>query len=150
MTPEVVVRQATVADLDLLAPLFDAYRQFYRWPSEPERGKRFLLERFEHNQSVIFLAFEGTEAVGFTQLYPSFSSGSMARIFVLNDLFVTPGGRGRGTGSALLRAAAEYGRREGAVRLILQTEVTNTTAQRVYEKLGWKRDTVFWAYQLGL
>lgn len=150
MTPEVEVRQATVADLDLLAPLFDAYRQFYRWPSEPDRGRRFLLERFEHNQSVIFLALEGTAAVGFTQLYPSFSSGSMARIFVLNDLFVAPEARRRGAGEALLRAAAEYGRRVGALRLVLSTELTNATAQRVYERLGWKRDTVFCVYELRL
>jgi GNAT superfamily N-acetyltransferase len=145
-----VVRQATLGDLDLVVPLFDAYRQFYRQASEPERTRRFLLERFERNQSVIFLSFEGVKAVGFTQLYPSFSSGAMARIFILNDLFVTPEARGRGAGSALLNAAAEYGRSVGAVRLVLSTEVTNTTAQSLYEKSGWKRDTAFWAYQFPL
>ena len=150
MTPEVEVRQATVADLNLLVPLFDAYRQFYLQPSEPERARRFLLERFEHNQSVIFLAFVGAAAIGFTQLYPSFSSGAMARIFILNDLFVAAEAQGQGAGSALLHAAAEYGRRVGALRLVLSTEVTNTTAQSVYEKRGWKRDTVFCAYQLAL
>ena len=136
----VEVRQATVADLNLLVPLFDAYRQFYRQPSEPERARRFLLERFEHNQSVIFLAFEGAAAIGFAQLYPSFSSGAMARIFILNDLFVAPEARGRGAGSALLQAAAECGRSVGAPRFVLSTEVTNTTAQSVYERLG----NMFW------
>ena len=149
-TPEVEVRQATVADLDLLVPLFDAYRQFYRLPSDPERARRFLLERLEHNQSVILLAFEGTAAIGFTQLYPSFSSGAMARIFILNDLFVAPEARRRGAGSALLQAAAEYGRSSGALWLVLSTELANTTAQSVYEKMGWKRDTVFCVYQLAL
>jgi ribosomal protein S18 acetylase RimI-like enzyme len=149
-THGIEVRQATVGDLDLLVPLFDAYRQFYRQPSDPERARRFLLERFEHNQSVIFLAFDGGVVVGFTQLYPSFSSGAMRRIFVLNDLFVTPETRRRGTGSALLRAAAEYGQRVGALRLVLSTEVGNATAQSVYERLGWKRDTVFCVYQLVL
>src|ERR1041384_2753933 len=98
------VGQATVEDLDLLVPLFDAYRQFYGQPSAPERARRFLRERFEHSQSVIFLSFEGTAATGFTQLYPSFSSVAMARIFILNDLFVAREARGRGTGSALLHA----------------------------------------------
>ena len=149
-TPGVQVRQATVADLDLLVPLFDAYREFYRQPSEPERARRFLLERLERQQSVILLAFEGTAAIGFTQLYPSFSSGAMARIFILNDLFVTPEARRRGAGSALLQAAAESGRRVGALRLVLSTEVANTTAQSVYEKMGWKRETVFCVYQLAL
>ena len=144
------VRQATVADLDLIVQLFDQYRQFYRFPSDPEGARRFLCDRFVHQQSVIFLACDCVEAAGFTQLYPSFSSGAMARIFVLNDLFVAPAARGRGVGTALLDAAAEYGRRVGAVRLVLSTELTNTTAQRLYEKTGWKRETVFCAYQLAL
>ena len=144
------VRQATIADLDVLVPLFDAYRRFYRAPSDLEAARRFLLDRFSHSQSVIFLAFDGEAAVGFTQLYPSFSSVSMARIFILNDLFVSPEARTRGAGAALLRAAAEYGRRAGAVRLALSTELTNTTAQAVYEHLGWKRDTVFCSYNLAL
>jgi GNAT superfamily N-acetyltransferase len=149
-TPEVKVRQATVDDLDLIVPLFDAYRQFYRQPSDTERARRFLLERFEHNQSVIFLALDDGDAIGFTQLYPSFSSASMARIFVLNDLFVAPDARGRGVGSALLDAAAQYGRRVGAIRLALSTELSNSTAQAVYEKMGWQRDNVFCVYQLPL
>ena len=149
-THEVAIRQATVADLDLLVPLFDAYRQFYRQPSEPERARHFLLKRFELNQSVIFLAFEDSSAIGFAQLYPSFSSGAMARIFILNDLFVAPKSRRQGAASALLQAAAEHGRRVGALRVVLSTEITNTTAQSAYERLGWKRDAVFCVYQLAL
>ena len=99
---------------------------------------------------MIFLLLEGTAAIGFTQLYPSFSSGAMARIFILNDLFVAPEARRRGAGSALLQAAAEYGRRAGALRLVLSTEISNTTAQSVYERTGWMRDTVFCVYQLAL
>jgi GNAT superfamily N-acetyltransferase len=146
----VEIRQATVADLDTIVPLFDAYRRFYRQPSEPERARQFLLDRFGHNQSIIFLAFADATAIGFTQLYPSFSSSAMARIFILNDLFVIPEARRRGAGLALLYAAAEYGRRVGALRLVLSTEETNTTAQSLYEKVGWKRDTVFRVYQLTL
>jgi len=149
-THTVGIRQATVADLNLLVPLFDAYRQFYRQPGDVERARRFLLERLEHKQSVILLAFEDDAAIGFTQLYPSFSSGAMAPTFILNDLFVAPEARRRGAGSALLQAAAEYGRRSGALRLILSTEVTNTIAQSVYERMGWKRDTDFCVYQLAL
>jgi GNAT superfamily N-acetyltransferase len=150
MKPSLQIRQATVADLDLLVPLFDAYRQFYRQPSDLERARRFLLDRFEHNQSVIFLAFQDAVAIGFTQLYPLFSSTLMARIFILNDLFVSPESRRCGAAAALLQAAAEYGRRVGAVRLGLSTEETNQTAQAVYESLGWKRDAVFRVYHLPL
>jgi len=149
-TPNLTVRQATAADLPHLAPLFDAYRQFYRFPSDLDGARRFLSQRFEREESVIFLAFDGAAAVGFTQLYPSFSSASMARIFVLNDLFVSPKTRRTGAGSALLQAAADYGRSAGAVRLALSTAVDNSTAQSLYERLGWKRDTAFYVYQLTL
>ena len=144
------VRQAALADLDLLVPLFDAYRQFYRQPSDLEQARTFLEARFERNESVIFLALQEQIAIGFTQLYPSFSSGAMARIFILNDLFVTPHARRQAAASALLKAAAEYGRRAGAIRLVLSTEITNTAAQELYERTGWVRDTVFCVYNLRL
>ncbi len=144
------VRQATIEDLDVISPLFDAYRQFYRESADLDGARQFLLRRFEHNQSVIFLAFDGSSAIGFTQLYPSFSSTAMARILILNDLFVAAGTRRRGAGAALLDAAAGYGRGIGATRLELSTELTNTTAQALYERAGWQRDTTFCSYQLTL
>lgn len=146
----IFLRQATVSDIELLLPLFDGYRQFYRQASEVDRIRRFLLDRFEHNQSVILIALRNETAVGFAQLYPSFSTGALSRIYVLNDLFVDPGARRAGVGAALLEAAAEYARRVNALRLVLSTELTNTTAQALYEKLGWKRNTEFCTYQLAL
>ena len=144
------IRQAVVRDLETLVPLFDAYRQFYRQTSDQAGAREFLRARFEHGQSVSFLAFVDGVAVGFMQLYPSFSSASMARIFVLNDLFVSPEERRCGVGTALLSAAADYGRLVGAIRLSLSTELTNQTAQALYEGVGWQRDTVFCGYQLTL
>ena len=150
MESEENIRQATVADLDDLARLFDEYRRFYRQPGDIEGARRFLLARFENNQSVIFIATRNGFATGFVQLYPSFSSTAMARIFVLNDLFVANEARRHGTGTALLRKAAEYGKAVGALRLTLRTELTNGIAQRLYESLGWKRDQVFCGYELNL
>jgi GNAT superfamily N-acetyltransferase len=144
------IRKANIEDLDLVLPLFNAYREFYRLPAEPGRARRFLQDRFANHESVIFLAFAASAPVGFVQLYPSFSSGAMAPILVLNDLFVTPQARRTGAGAALIQAAADYGRSAGAVRLTLSTELNNTTAQSLYEKTGWKRDTVFCVYQLTL
>ena len=144
------IRHASVADIDLLVPLFNAYRKFYQAPTDFDGARRFLMERLEKAQSVVLLAFEGDAAVGFTQLYPSFSSVSMARIFILNDLFVALEARRAGVGSALLRAAADYAKSAGALRLELSTGRVNGTAQAVYERLGWKRDDVFFVYQLPL
>lgn len=148
---DVTVRQATIFDLDLLAPLFDEYRQFYRATSDPALARRFLRERFQHAESVIFLAVAGDgTGLGFTQLYPSFSSLSASRIFILNDLFVRPAARRRKAGSLLLAAAARFAREVGAVRLTLTTEVTNTTAQALYEAENWKRQDDFYTYNLPL
>ena len=143
-------RQATIDDLDALVPLFDAYRQFYSQPADSDLARRFLRERLERSQSIIVIAEDGGAALGFTQLYPSFSSTRAARIFILNDLFVAPAGRKRGVGAALLAAAADYGRGEGAASLALRTGRTNLTAQSLYEAQGWKRDDVFLSYDLSL
>jgi GNAT superfamily N-acetyltransferase len=147
----VTVRQATIFDLERIVPLFDAYRQFYRRPGDPVLAHEFLRERFQHQESIIFLAEqEDSAAVGFTQLFPSFSSVSAARIFILNDLFVHPDARRKRVGALLLAAAARFGREAGAVRLTLSTEVTNQTAQALYETEGWTRQTEFYSYDLTL
>ena len=84
------IRQATLDDLGAIVPLFDGYRQFYGQPSDPALARSFLSERLIHHQSVVFIALDAQQqAIGFTQLFPSFSSVSAARIFILNDLFVT-------------------------------------------------------------
>ena len=131
--------------------MFDAYRQFHRKPSDLGLARRFLIERFQNNQSIIFLAVQKDgSAVGFTQLFPSFSSVSAARIFVLNDLFVQPEARRMRVGALLLAAAASFARAVGAVRLTLSTEITNEAAQALYEAEGWTRQSDFYVYNLAL
>lgn len=153
MTPDldIHVRRAGAADIDALAPLFDAYRVFYGRPSEPALARAFVLERLQQEQSVVFLALRGDgTAVGFTQLYPSFSSVSAARTFILNDLYVAPAARRAGVAARLLAAAAAHGRAAGAIRLSLSTAVDNEAAQALYAAEGWVRDTRFLAYSLAL
>lgn len=150
MSVEIEVRQARLTDLDDLAPLFDGYRQFYLQPSDVDGARRFLRDRFEHLQSVIFIAFVDGRALGFTQLYPSFSSVSMQRLYILNDLFVHPDGRHHGLGRLLLRAAATFGRTVGAKELQLQTALDNHAAQALYESEGWVREQSFYVYELSL
>ena len=144
------VRQAVLADLDALAPLFDQYRQFYRQASDMDAARAFLRERFNHGESVVFLAHEGTSLLGFTQLYPSFSSVSIARAFILNDLFVAEAGRRRGVAKALLAAAAGYAKALDARFMTLQTTRDNEQAQALYEQTGWKRDSTYLEYSLML
>ena len=145
------VRQATLHDLEQLVPLLDAYRQCYGKPSDLIVARQFLADRMARGQSVVLIA-EGPDgaAIGFAQLFPSFSSILSAPIYILHDLFVAPGSRRRGVGTLLLKAAAEAGRAGGAVRLELSTAITNVPAQRLYEALGWKRDDEFYQYGLSL
>ncbi|PUE50486.1 GNAT family N-acetyltransferase [Limnohabitans sp. 2KL-1] len=142
-----VTRQATLADLDALVELMDGYRQFYGQTSDPVAARRFLLDRFNHGESVIFLASQDGIPVGFTQLYPSFSSVSLARIFVLNDLYVNEQGRRNGVGRALISAAIEFAKTVGAVRLTLSTAVTNLSAQSLYSDMGWVKEDDFYFYR---
>ena len=142
--------QITTAQADLVAPLFDAYRQFYGKPPDLEGARRFLAERLERGESVVLAVIEGEQGVGFTQLYPSFSSGSLKPIWILNDLFVTASARRRGVARTLLQAARDHALRTGAARLALATAVTNTKAQALYEQDGWRRDTAFFHYEYEL
>jgi ribosomal protein S18 acetylase RimI-like enzyme len=144
------IRRASAADLPLLVPLFDAYRGFYRQPSDPALAERFLRERLERGESVIYLAQDGDATAGFAQLYPSFWSIAARRSWILNDLFVAPEFRGRGIGRALLERARTHAEATGSGGLSLATERSNTTAQRLYEAQGWKRDEVYYHYELEL
>jgi GNAT superfamily N-acetyltransferase len=147
---KVPIHQAALTDIETLAVLFDAYRQFYGRASDVKAARAFLLNRFEHGESVLFLAFLGHEPVGFTQLYPSFSSLSLARTYVLNDLFVHPSVRKKGVGAGLIHAATAYAKSVGAVYLSLSTATTNTTAQSLYQALGWKRDDHYLTYEFAV
>ncbi|WP_266181182.1 GNAT family N-acetyltransferase [Dyella humicola] len=145
------VRQATIHDLDIVVPLFDGYRQFYGKPGDLELARRFLHERLQYQDSVVLLAIdEEGRGIGFTQLYPLFSSVRAARTYLLNDLFVVPVARRAGVAVALMREAGDFARAMGAVAMSLSTAHTNTSAQRLYESLGWKRDEHFREYNLPL
>jgi len=143
---QIIVKQAELTDLEVLVPLFDNYREFYGRNSDPEAASEFLTARIKQDESVIFIAQESGTAVGFTQLYPSFSSVSLARTFILNDLFVAADSRKKGVGSLLLSTAVDYAKTMNAIRLTLSTEVTNETAQALYESTGWIRNEQYYTY----
>jgi ribosomal protein S18 acetylase RimI-like enzyme len=148
---DVTTRPAESGDIDAVAALFDAYRQFYEMPADLPLARRYLDERFQRGESVILVAESADGGiVGFTQLYPAFCSVLADRTFVLYDLFVTPAARGTGAGRALMEAAESYARANGAARLELQTAKTNVIGQSLYESCGWKRDELFYVYAKGL
>lgn len=150
VTEDSKIYRATLDDLEALIPLFDAYRVFYAQPSDSEAARAFLRKRLTRNDTVVFLAQQEGRAVGFTQLFPSFSSVSVKRLWILNDLFVTPEARRGGVARALLERARAHAVESSAKGLVLSTAVDNTHAQRLYEGLGWTRDETFYTYELTL
>ncbi|MDI1254444.1 GNAT family N-acetyltransferase [Thermomonas sp.] len=136
--------RAGPADLDALVPLFDAYRQFYGQPPDVERARDWLRSRLRFGESVVFVAMRGTAMVGFTQLYPMYSSVRTARSWILNDLFVDATVRRSGVGHALLEAAAQFAREDGAMGISLETTQDNAAARGLYRAAGWNEDATQW------
>ncbi|MGI0130392.1 MAG: GNAT family N-acetyltransferase [Thermoplasmata archaeon] len=145
----VTVRRAGRTDVDRVVPLFGAYREFYRQPRDPNRERQFLLDRMARQECAVFVAESRGEVVGFTLLYPMFTSIGLRPTWVLNDLYVIPARRRGGVGARLLTRAREFGRDTNAEYLTLETARDNP-AQRLYEAEGWRKDELFLHYELPL
>ncbi len=135
------VIQANQDHLPALANLFDAYRVWYRMPSDEEGAYAFLKARMENNESVVFAAESDGELCGFTQLYPLFSSTRMKRLWLLNDLFVKPEYRGQGISKLLLNRAKQLAIDTKAAGLTLETEKSNFIGNQLYPATGFELDS---------
>jgi ribosomal protein S18 acetylase RimI-like enzyme len=142
----VSIRKATINELDSLTELFNSYRLFYQQESDIPGAKSFIKERLVNEDSVVFIAYEEGNGVGFVQLYPTFSSVSMKRSWILNDLYVNASARKKGFGEKLLQKAIEFAEETGAKGLFLETGQENVTAQRLYEKIGFKKESNYFYY----
>jgi ribosomal protein S18 acetylase RimI-like enzyme len=140
------IKKATMEDIDSLTELFDSYRVFYQQESNPEGAKSFIKERLLNEDSVVFIAYDERNPVGFVQLYPTFSSVSMKKSWILNDLFVNASARKRGFGENLIQRAINFAHETGAKGLSLETGSDNATAQRLYEKIGFKKESNYFYY----
>ncbi|RZA36488.1 MAG: GNAT family N-acetyltransferase [Lysobacteraceae bacterium] len=132
------IRRATLADADRIALLFNLYRMFYQQPSDEALARHFITDRLQQDESVILIAERDGQALAFTQLFPSFSSVRAGRSWILNDLYVHADARRNGIARALLQAAADFARGDGAIRLELETDPDNRSAQALYRHMGWE------------
>ena len=142
--------QATFKDLEGVSSLFNLYRMFYQQASDIEGAKTYIKNRLENNESIIFVVKDKNRYVGFTQLYPTFSSISMKRAWILNDLYVDAVARKQGVGELLLQKAKDYAVETEAKSISLSTAPDNYAAQRLYEKNGYVKDSQFYQYELSL
>lgn len=144
------VKKASLEDLDQTAELYNLYRIFYRQPSELERGKAFLKERFLNGESEVFLVFVEEKAVGFVQLYKLFHYGKLEKQWLLSDLFVHPDYRGQGLSVALIDRSKQWCIETQACGLLLETEKTNVVGNQLYPRCGFERDDVHNYYNFWL
>ena len=135
--------RATIEQVENVAILFDEYRQFYGERSDLKNAKAFLQLRLSLNESILFLAEQDENIIGFIQLYPTFSSISMQRAFILNDLYVKKDARGTGVGRTLVEKVFQYCQEQHASYVTLQTAPDNVISRRLYEKLGMEQDSYF-------
>ncbi len=141
----ITIVKADQQHLESLAPLFDAYRVFYEQESDLASAREFLSQRISRNESTVFMAFSDDQAIGFTQLYPLFSSVSLKPMHLLNDLYVDASFRGKGIASLLLNEAKRFALENGSKGLSLETHNTNP-AQALYERLDWEKDEEYLHY----
>lgn len=140
------VRQAIIEDLNELAQLFADYRVFYGQDFELEKTRSFIQQRLESKDSIIFIAIQSDTILGFSQLYPSFTTIGVQEIWILNDLFIKPKFRQNGVAKMLIEHILEYSKDTNRKKVILSAAYNNDKAQRLYEKLGFTK-TKFYNYE---
>ena len=150
MNPNITIRRAHMDDISSLATLFDLYRQFYECPADLDAATNWIRHNMEAQRSVIFTADTGSELLGFTQLYPALCSVDLVGYYVLYDLYVLEHARRQGVARALMNAASQWAREQGAARLDLETGRDNGAGQALYRSLGYTLDEVFLKFSLDL
>ncbi|MEG0254121.1 MAG: GNAT family N-acetyltransferase [Vagococcus sp.] len=140
------IKNGTTENLDELIELFDQYRQFYKQNSDKKQAKSFLFERLNNQDSMIYIAYLNDKPVGFTQLFPSFSSVSMEKMWILNDLYIAPSARKKGIADELMKTAINFSKETNSKGLRLETSSDNYPAQQLYEKIGFKRETEYFYF----
>ena len=138
----IIIKQANLDHVQKISELFNAYRVFYKQSSNIDLAKKFISDRIKNEESIIFLAMDETgNPLGFTQLYPTFSSVSARRTWVLNDLFVSESSRKLGVGEKLMNSAKVFALKTGAKGISLETAENNINAQALYESLGYEKSS---------
>ena len=141
------ISKVNASDLPELHALVEKYRAFYK-QAESDKTLSYLEQRIANDEAIVFIARVNGAAVGFTLLYPTFSTVSLSNIWLLNDLYVDESARGNGIASELMDVAESAAKSAGATRVFLRTANDNLPAQSLYEGRSWVKDEVFRRYDL--
>ena len=148
---KIEIKRINLSEANLVVSLFNQYRIFYGKFSDLGMAKVFIDARLENNESVIFVAMDADKPVGFSQLYPTYSSARLTKNWILNDLFVDSDYRKQGIGEELIKTAMSFAKGQGSTFVQLETAIDNLTAQRLYETIGFKKqepDNEFFLYRI--
>lgn len=149
----ITIKQLKLTEAQLVVGLFNQYRIFYSQLSDIGMAKAYIEVRLENNESIIFVALDKDQPIGFTQLYPIYSSVRLTKNWILNDLFVDANYRKQGVGETLIKKAMDFAKKQGSTFLQLETAMDNYGAQSLYETIGFKKqenDSDFFLYKIAL
>ncbi|TDM02385.1 GNAT family N-acetyltransferase [Macrococcus carouselicus] len=141
-----IIREMNNDDIKNVSVLLNDYRMFYHKPNELDKCEIFLKERIDNKESQVFIAELNEEIIGFVQIYSIFSTVSLQRAYILNDLFVSENARKTGAGKKLIEKAFEFAEENAARYICLETGKDNEKAQRLYEKMGMSIDDMVYHY----
>jgi ribosomal protein S18 acetylase RimI-like enzyme len=131
------VASPTHGELEALAEIFDRYRAHYGEAPDASRSARWLAENLETNGLRLFVAEVSGRLVGFAITMEVPASLALGHFWQVRDLFVLPTHRRLGVARALLASVRAAATASGALRLVLQTEVDNEPALRLYADSGY-------------
>jgi len=150
MKENFIIKEATVEDSEKIGEVFDLYRQFYKKDPDKIISIEYIKQRLTNKESTIFFIEEDNVCIGIVQLYVTFDSLELSKKIILYDLFVRPEYRKKGIGAMLMDASKDFAENNGISGIELSTAISNGTAQRLYESLGYERDNEFYNYYLSI
>ena len=148
MKENFIIKEATVEDSEKIGEVFDLYRQFYKKNPDKIISIEYIKQRLTNKESTIFFVEEDNICIGIVQLYVTFDSLELSKKIILYDLFVRSEYRKKGIGAMLMDASKDFAENNGITSIELSTAISNGTAQRLYESLGYERDNEFYNYYL--
>jgi len=148
MKENFIIKEATVEDSEKIGEVFDLYRQFYKKDPNKIVSIEYIKQRLTNKESTIFFVEEDNVCIGIVQLYVTFDSLELSKKIILYDLFVRSEYRKKGIGAMLMDASKDFAKNNGITGIELSTAISNGTAQRLYESLGYERDNEFYNYYL--